>query len=363
MSAPTQAASPWSVRLATVRGIPIRIHFSFLLLLVWIAVVSRWQAQAVVNIVALFGCVLLHELGHALTAQRYGIRIKDITLYPIGGVAMLVDRPKPKQEFWITLAGPAVNVVIAIVVASMLAAKGFQPEQLQAAFEQGALLPYLLVANVMLAVFNMIPAFPMDGGRILRSVLAMNMPHARATRIAGTIGQGLAILFGFLGLLTGQILLMVIAFFVFVGAGAEMGQAQGMALTEGRNVREAMFTRFSVLQHGDTLGRAAELLLSSTQADFPVMAGADVAGVLNREAIVRGLAEAGPGGYVAGYMNRDVEYIEGGEPLSKALERLSSNPRGLLVVTEQGRPVGLLNAENLGEFLMLQQAREALRQA
>ncbi|MCA1996459.1 MAG: site-2 protease family protein [Armatimonadetes bacterium] len=362
MSAPA-AASPWSIRLATVRGIPIRLHFSFLLLIVWIGIVSRGQATAVVNILALFGCVLLHELGHALTAQKFGIRIKDITLYPVGGVAMLVDRPKPKQEFWITLAGPSVNVVIALAAAVALALQGARPETLQSAFEAGAFLPYLLVANVMLAVFNMIPAFPMDGGRILRSVLAMTMPHAKATRIAGTIGQGLAILFGFLGLFTGQIVLMIIAFFVFVGAGAEMGQAMGLALTEGRTVREAMFTRFSVLQHGDTLGRAAELLLSTTQADFPVMSGSEVVGVLNREAIVRGLAEAGPTGYVAGYMDRNVEYIEGSEPLSAALERLSSNPRGLLVVTERGIPVGLLNAENLGEFLMLQQARDALRQA
>ncbi|MEJ5170506.1 MAG: site-2 protease family protein [Fimbriimonadales bacterium] len=361
MSAPA-AASPWSIRLATVRGIPIRLHFSFFLLLVWIGIVSRGQANAVVNILALFGCVLLHELGHALTAQKFGIRIKDITLYPIGGVAMLVDRPKPKQEFWITVAGPAVNVAIAIVVGALLAARGVRPESLQASVEAGAVLPYLLVANVMLAVFNMIPAFPMDGGRILRAILAMNMPHAKATRIAGTIGQGLAILFGFLGLFTGQIVLMIIAFFVFVGAGAEMGQAAGLALTEGRTVREAMFTRFSVLQHGDTLARAAELLLSTTQSDFPVMSGSEVVGVLSRDAIVRGLAEAGPGGYVAGYMDRNLEYIEGAEPLSKALERLSSNPRGLLVVTEGGIPVGLINAENLGEFLMLQQAREALRQ-
>jgi Zn-dependent protease/predicted transcriptional regulator len=351
-------ASPWSIRIATVGGIPVRIHLTFLLLLAWIGVLAYRQESRVFALLlpAIFFCVVLHELGHALVAKAFGIGTRDITLYPIGGVAMLEGRPKPVAEFWIALAGPAVNVAIALVIGiAYFFATGKVPSVLDgwggSSFFEG-----LYAANVLLPVFNMIPAFPMDGGRVLRSFLAMFMPEVRATEIAGGIGQFFAMLMGFYGLLSGNILFVLIAFFVFMGAGQEVQMYQGLSLISGRRVEEAMMTRFRTIEHGQDLAAASRMLLEGSQACFPVLSNGEVVGLLTRENIVRGLTEEGPSAYVAGYMQREFPIHQVHEPLEKVLEGGDGSNRLPALVYSDGRLAGILSSDNFGEFLMVRQA-------
>ena len=354
----TERPHPWSLRVATISGIPLRIHITFLLLLAWIFLAGGRDLNVVLLIVLIFACVVLHEFGHALVAQRFGVKTKDITLYPIGGVAMLQGRPKPFQEFWIALAGPAVNVVIAIGLSVyLMAAKGHLPNFGIGIDPHGTLIENLWRANVWLPLFNMIPAFPMDGGRVLRAFLGFFLPEVRATQIAASIGQLLAFGFGFWGLLQGQLLLVIIALFVFLGASQEVQTSIGFSLVAGKKVRDAMQTRFRTLVSGSSMDEAAQTLLAGSQHDFPVVAGEEVIGVLSRTDIARGLATDGPSGYVAGYMSRDFRIVSPADALEGAFEAFSESEGVPLLVMDGDKLVGMLTQENFSEFLMLENAR------
>jgi Zn-dependent protease len=223
----------WSLKLGKLLGIDLYVHFTFVLLLVFFGV-YYWRDshsleatfQGVVFIVALFGCVVLHELGHALMARRYGIKTRDITLLPIGGIARLEKMPeKPLQELWVTLAGPAVNVAIAIILTlGLAAASGFTSME-QIGENGGSFWQRLIVLNLVLAAFNLLPAFPMDGGRILRALLAMRLSRRRATVIAANVGQGMAVLFVVLGFLYNPFLILI-GIFVYLGAQAEAAMVE-----------------------------------------------------------------------------------------------------------------------------------------
>jgi Zn-dependent protease/CBS domain-containing protein len=355
--------SGWSFRVARIAGIPVKVHFTFLLLFVWVFVVTSGQAtwSVIALVLGIFVCVILHEYGHALTARRYGIQTRDITLYPIGGVATIQGRPKPREELWIALAGPAVNVAIAILLA-LFSRLAFGRWPL---IDNGIVTPNLVdglfTANLLLPAFNMIPAFPMDGGRVLRAFLALNMDEARATQIAGSIGQLLAIGFGIFALIKGQILFMLIAFFVFLGAAQEMAATLNMSFLAGRLVYEAMQRRFRTIQSGATLNEAADMLLEGSQHDFPVVVGEEVVGILTRSSIARGLAEKGPGAYVAEFTNREVKRLDVREPLDKAADLFTEREGQPAMVYEGERLVGMLTAENLGEFIMLEHAKRQSR--
>jgi len=352
------STSPWSLKVASVAGIPIRLHFTFLLFLAWIVFLGRQQGSvlSMILVPSIFVCVLLHELGHALVARRYGVTTKDITLYPIGGLALLNERPKARDELWIALAGPAVNVAIALITGvALLIMNGTIPMP-TLVLTGRSYLSALFAANVVLAVFNMIPAFPMDGGRVLRSMLALHMSEARATRLAAGVGQLLAIVLGFIGLATGQIVLMLIAFFVFVGAGQEATQSQGVELVTGHTVQDAMITMLATLESGSTLDQAATMLLETHQHDFPIVLGDEILGVLARADLVRALAAEGTSGYVAGAMNREYRVLEPSDPLEKAFSMLTED-RAPILVMEDRRLLGMVTLENLSEFLMIEQAR------
>lgn len=344
-------------------GIDVYIHVTFLLLLVFIGLVYCMSAgtvsaalAGVLFFVLLFLCVLLHEFGHALTARRYGIPTRDITLLPIGGVARLERMPdKPAQEFWVALAGPAVNVVIALLLAIWMRATGHLAADNPLAPQAGDLAGKLLTANLFLVLFNLLPAFPMDGGRVLRALLAMRMPYARATGIAAGIGQAMALLFGLVGLF-GQPMLLFIALFVWIGAAEEAAAAEMKSSLHGFRVRDAMQTEFHVLSPRDNLGEAVRLLLSGSQHDFPVVENGRPVGLLLRSDLVTGLQERGEVALVDDVMLRDLDSAEPEEPLEKAFQRVKPERGAAIPVLEQGQLVGLLTAENVGEFVMVRSA-------
>jgi Zn-dependent protease/predicted transcriptional regulator len=311
-------------------------------------------------IVAVFACVVLHEFGHALAARRYGVPTKDITLYPIGGVARLQRIPEqPTQELVVALAGPAVNVVIAalIAVGATVLGRPLGPPTGLAA-PAGHFWENLFWINVVLVVFNLLPAFPMDGGRVLRALLAYRLPYATATRIAASVGQGMAILFGLFAIFGGfDPFLLFIALFVYLGAQQEAHAALMRTVIRGVPVREAMITQFSTLAPASTLADAVELLLSGSEQEFPVL-GVDgqVAGVLTRKRLVQALTERERSTRVYEVMQPACRPVESTEMLDEALERMQEAECPIVPVTQGGRLVGLLTLENVGELMMLSNA-------
>ncbi|MDW8309447.1 MAG: site-2 protease family protein [Verrucomicrobiales bacterium] len=354
----------WSFRLGRFFGIDVYVHFTFLLLLGFIGI-THWiqfrhlgaALNGVAFFVALFACVLLHEYGHALTARRFGIRTRDITLLPIGGLARLERMPdQPLQELWVALAGPAVNVVIALLLIGYLAAAAIVVPVEQLSVTGGPFLARLAAVNVFLVLFNLLPAFPMDGGRVVRALLATRMDYARATRIAARLGQFMAFVFGFVGLFWNPLLLFI-ALFVWIGAEQEAGLVQMKSALVNTPLRAVMITDFRTLAPDDTLARAVEYILGGFQQDFPVVdADGRLVGVLTRNDLIRGLSEMGRMARVDSVMQRDFQVATPFDVAENILARLQECNCHSLPVVHEGRVVGLLNAENLGEFLMIQSA-------
>ncbi len=359
----------WSIRLGEAAGIGIRVHVTFFLLLLWVAMSAATAerelatvAGEVLFILALFGCVVLHELGHALTAKRYGIRTRDITLLPIGGLARLERMPdNPREEFVVALAGPAVNVVIAgLLYALILLTAGLELPDPQALGE-ASFVARLLSVNVALVVFNLLPAFPMDGGRVLRSLLAMKLEYSRATSIASALGQSLAFVFVFLGLF-GNPILLLIGVFVWIGAAQEASMAQMRAVFHGVPVREAMITEFETVNAHDRLERGSELILKTAQQDFPVVNhDREVVGVLTWKGLREGLASLGQDAAVERVMEREFESVEERDSLQHAFQLLQSSGLRSMPVTRSGALCGLLTMDNLGEYMMIKSALEQKR--
>jgi Zn-dependent protease/CBS domain-containing protein len=357
----------WSIKLFEVGGTAVRIHLTFFLLLAWIAAMHWGRGGAaeaidgVVFIVALFVCVVLHEFGHIIAARRYGIRTPDVTLLPIGGVASLERMPeKPSQEIVVALAGPAVNVVIALVLIVLLGAQFDLSQMAQLEQAQTTLIGRIAAANVVLFVFNLIPAFPMDGGRVLRALLAMWLGYTRATRVAASIGQGLAIVFAFFGLL-GNPLLVLVAVFIFLAASGEAGYVQAREYTRGYLASHAMITAFQSLNPNSTADDAAALLLRTTQQEFPVVDGAGVLrGIVTREDLIAALQEKGGNTPVVDFMQSDVPTVPENACLDNVFELLRRKGRRAIgVVDRQQRLRGYITPENLAELVMIQSSRSA----
>jgi Zn-dependent protease/CBS domain-containing protein len=317
--------------------------------------------RSIVFILALFGCVVLHEFGHALTARRYGIRTRDITLLPIGGLARLERMPDdPRQEFWVALAGPAVNVVIALGLFFLLTLQGQYEPVVRVSMTSGSFLERIMVVNVILVVFNMLPAFPMDGGRVLRAVLAMRMDYARATQLAANVGQGMALLFAFVGLLYNPFLVFI-ALFVWIGATQEAGMVRMRSALSGIPVAHAMITEFHTLEPQDPLARAVSLTLTTAQKDFPVVELGRVVGVLTQAELFRALAEGGQQVTVGSVMNREFETADSYEMLELVLERLQACACSTIPVLRSDVLVGIVTSDNIGEFLSIQTAVKPAR--
>ena len=354
----------WSLRLGRFFGIDVFVHWTFSILLVWIFLmhISGGHGAAggiagVFFVLALFACVVLHEFGHALTAARFGIKTKDITLYPIGGIASLEGMPeKPSEELLVGLAGPLVNLGIALVIWVYLSATGQLPGLAAVAgSDDMASVPFLwnlLFANVVLAVFNLIPAFPMDGGRVLRSLLSFMMDKSNATRAAAALGQFLAIMFVFFGFFY-NFWLVFIGLFVFLGAGGEAAAETMRAALSGLKVRDAVMRRFTLLRPDDTLGRAADVLLNSQETVFLVADADRPVGTLSRTELIRGLSEQGKDALVSGFMNTDFAVAGPEMKLQDLMEQLSAKG-GAAAVMEGGSILGLIDRENIEEKLLVQ---------
>jgi stage IV sporulation protein FB len=310
----------------------------------------------------LFLCVLLHEFGHVFAARRYGVQTPDITLLPIGGVARLERIPeKPSQELVVALAGPAVNLVIAAVL--YLALDGFLPLESMEVQNPGVdLLARLASVNLFLALFNLIPAFPMDGGRVLRALLAARLGYGRGTQMAASVGQAFAIGLGLLGLF-GNPLLIFIALFVYLGAASEAHAVQMREITRGVIISDAMVTQFERLSPSSVLEDAVQCLIRTTQHEFPVVDGAGrLRGVLTRDDLIRALRERGAQTPVLEVMRSDIPVIQHRRNLQEALQVMQEKGLPAVGVNDnEGRLVGLVTPENIGEMMMIQAARPAAR--
>lgn len=354
----------WSLTIGRLWGTVVRIHLTFFLLLIWIGV-SAWQhggfpaaRNSVLFILLIFACVLLHEFGHILMARRFGIATPDVILLPIGGVARISRMPeKPAQELAVAIAGPMVNIAIAFFL--FLLVGTVQSESLAHIDDPRiSLLARLAAVNIFLVLFNLIPAFPMDGGRVLHAILAMKFGNARATQLAASLGQILAFGLGFLGLF-GNPLLIFIAIFVYVAAG---GEAQMMAFSEaarGLTAGDAMETRFNTIPAEANLAQAVDMLLAAAQHEFPVVDGfGKPVGILAREDLLSALKHHGREAPVADFMRAPVESVRRSTSLASVLDRLQGRQApALAVVDADGVLAGLLTRQNLAEMMIIKALR------
>lgn len=345
----------WSFQLARIAGIDVRIHATFFLLLAWFGFVYYAEGgygAMVIGlsfIILLFVCVVLHEFGHALAARAYGINTPDITLLPIGGIARLERMPdKPWQELVVALAGPAVNVVIAFGLYLVIGRFFDLGDFAQLAGGGGNLLAQLLAINVILVVFNLLPAFPMDGGRVLRALLATRLSHARATVIAATIGQIVAVLFGLAGIVGGNPFLLFIAVFVFFGARAEAAFAVYKESAENTRVAAVMQPMGPVLSPGMTVAEAVQTAVQGHNGILPVTGSSlRLVGVVPAEALARAL-RWDPSARIDAMVRQDFPSVAAEASLASAAHTVRTSGQPVLpVVNRGGQLVGLLARADL----------------
>jgi Zn-dependent protease/CBS domain-containing protein len=354
----------WSVRIGSIAGTAIRIHFTFLLFLAWIFIANYASGGAeaawsgLVFIVLVFACVTAHEFGHIFTARAFGVPTPDVTLLPIGGVARLARIPeKPSEELLVAIAGPLVNVAIAIVLVVVAGADMSQRHLAAIESSQVSMLDRLASVNLFLALFNMIPAFPMDGGRVLRALLALRLGHVRATEIAARVGQLAAFALGFIGLFHNP-LLIFIAIFVYLAAASESQLVTIRAMSRDVPVNAAMMTQFATLTPDEGIDAAVETLLRTSQGELPVVdRDGRFLGILGRDGIIRALKEHGPDVRVGDVMVTGIPTIGERRCLEEAFRMLQEDGKPAVgVLDPTGRLVGLVTSETVGEMLMVREA-------
>jgi stage IV sporulation protein FB len=354
----------WSVNIGSIAGTAVRIHVTFILFLAFFFLAGLASGsvldgvKTVAFVVLLFACVLAHEFGHIFTARAFGVPTPDVTLLPIGGVARLARIPEnPVQELLIAIAGPLVNVAIAAALLAVPAAH--TGTGLFAAMEnpKASMIDQLLEANLFLAIFNMIPAFPMDGGRVLRAILAIRLGHVRATEIAAAIGQWSAFALGFAGLFWNPMLIFI-AIFVYLAAASEAQMVSLRAMSRDVPVTAAMVTQFATLTGNEHIDAAVETLLQTSQTDFPVVdEGRRLIGIVGRAEIIRALRQLGPNAPVSEVMVKDIPAIERSHKLEEAFRLLQEKEVPAVgVVDYTGRLIGLVTAATVGEMLMVQRS-------
>ncbi len=368
----------WSLRITQVSGIDIKVHLTFVFILAMGAL--QWGRPhgtagavfGVILILGLFLSVTLHELGHSLVAQHFGVPVREIVLLPLGGVAVLGKNPeRPMHELLIAAAGPAMNVVIAAVLIPVTGVaaqwRGLDPRDLAsggAGPSVATFLLWMLKANVALVLFNLVPAFPLDGGRILRALLAMRTGYARATRVAAGLGQLFAVGLGLLGVMTGNFLLALVAVFIFFGAGLESAHAQAKSVLSTLRIGEAYNRHAIDLVPGDRVSRVVDYLLTSYQPDFAVLHGGRLLGVVTRDDVLKSLASSTQDEYVTAIMQRDVVRAAPPERVDEVMARMDESGARVVAVQDGERYLGLVSREDLAEALTVVsflQRRQLLR--
>ncbi len=358
MAKPRSTFGEWSWDIGSIAGITIRVHPTFLILLAWVALASFLAGHSVMAalngalfLVLIFAIVVVHELSHALMARRFGIATRDITLLPIGGVSSLERIPeKPAQELAVALAGPLINVALALVLFGIDILLGGRPWE-GVSLVGGSLLNRLAWVNVTLAVFNLIPAFPMDGGRVLRALLAVRLPRDRATDIAAGVGRALAVGFGLVGLFVNPLLLFI-AWFVWVGASHEAQIEHAKSLLHGLTAQNAMVSTVQTLSPDDPIARAFAIVRESFQMDYPVVVQGDhPVGVVSRDALFDAMRAGRAGETVKDVMEEPVTSAPG-EALDDTLAKLGDTGAHAAVVVDHEHLRGIVTQERLADFLV-----------
>ncbi len=356
----------WSLNLGRIFGIRVLVHWTFLILLAWV-VFNEWEKGSdtftalltLFYIITLFACVVLHELGHSLTARHFGIKTKKITLLPIGGVASLEQMPeKPRQELLVAIAGPAVNVAIAILLIPFLGS--MQTILASAGKNDYSITPqnflfYLFLINILLVVFNAIPAFPMDGGRVLRAFLAMHMNRVRATHIASRLGQGIAVLFFIAGFFFDPFLVFI-GIFVFFGAYSENIMVQHLEFIKGHKIGEAMMKKFEIVDADSTIGNIVERILAGSDTVFMVTDKGQFAGIISMQNALAVLKDKGRDAVVRDHLEMGMTTFSPDQNLSAAYYYTQQNRNISCPVIENGKLVGLINSQKINEYMIVQSA-------
>ena len=362
----------WSFPAGRLFGVDIRIHVTFLFLLgfIWFSeslnmgVSGPGRGIALVGII--FGCVVLHELAHAVVAQRSGIAVRSIVLLPIGGVTLMEDvsrtKPDPARDIRIAVAGPLLNLVIATVAGAVILTFVPQVKLWAQPFVHASNLPRSLFwGNLFLGAFNLLPAYPMDGGRILRALLAERMDYVQATRRAVTVGQVFAMLLMMIGLVW-NVWLVLVGFFLFLGAQMEDRSVIFQSVLETVRMEEVMLTQFSILSPADTLEDALSKAVHTLQDDFPVVRGTEMVGVINKARIVDALRRDG-NGYVQPAMVRSFEVAERTDSLATAFRKFGTRGLSMIPVVDSGRLVGIVTMQNLMRSMTLLAETRRLKRA
>lgn len=368
-----------SFRIAVIGGIPIRVHVTFFLILLLGA--YQWGGMTgtlngaifgIVLMALLFVCVTLHELGHSFVARLFGIPVREITLLPIGGIAQITKNPdKPVHELLIAIAGPLVNVLIAILLFAalgfsaapqMLTGHGLLPDEMSNTPSLTTLLSWLLMANVSLAIFNLIPAFPLDGGRVFRALIAMFTGYPRATRLASATGQIIAIILGIYGVLNSQFLLTLVAVFIFFGAGQETAEAEAKTVLNTLRVGDAYNKHALALVVGDRVSRAVDYILTSYQPDFAVLQGSNLIGIVTRADVLGALATYSADTFVTEIMVREFLKIEASKSLDETRRTMAERGTHIAAVYDGANYLGLISMEDIVEAFTVQTFVERQKQ-
>jgi Zn-dependent protease/CBS domain-containing protein len=356
----------WTWNLGSIAGIPIRVHLTLVILLAWIAATYALHGAGiggtligVLVVAVIFATIVVHELGHALVARRFGYKTRDILLLPIGGIANLERMPeKPSQELAVALVGPAINLAIAAVLAVIIALSGTTTNLTQTTSVGGSVLATLMWVNIGLAVFNLLPAFPMDGGRALRALLAMWLGHTRATDVAAALGKGFAVLLGVFGLFYNPILVLI-AVVVWLGASQERAMVHLRTALAGVPVSAAMLRKVETVSSDQRLEDAAALMLQGGQNQLPVVDHGTPIGVITRADVASALSRVGPNAPVSAAPRHEVVTVDVGESLDHVLDRLRQARDAVALVTDHGQPVGLVTPEHLAAYVALHEKRAA----
>lgn len=347
-------------------GIKVAVHWTFLLIIAWVIFLNLQQGAntqqilySVLFILAIFICVVIHELSHSLTARRYGIPTKSITLLPIGGLADLQKMPeKPREEFAVSVAGPLSNIVIGLVIMLFLLVTdnlNISSTYFQSITGKNFFI-VLMFANLMLAVFNLLPAFPMDGGRIFRSLMAMYFSREKATYVAMNIGKIFALGLAILGVFVNPFLIFI-AIFIFIGAQKEYEQIRYTSVLTGYHVQDVLMHEFTTLKEEETLRKAVDLLLDTPEQRFVVVDDENrVKGILTRNNIIQGLSEQGEDLNIRQVMNREITTFNPHTSLEHAFQTMRNQRIAMAPVVENDRLLGIIDMDNINEFIMIRSA-------